>query len=88
MIYEHFANKPGVHNTLRDFFSTYRHLQAEMYIPEVAALFVEPDGEILPDGPVNDWPFDTAWLTPPEEGRWMWARVLAGEELTMVLQTL
>ena len=80
-LYNQPAQVPRAVHTL---LTGYQHTAAQPYVPIEAALFVRPvaaaDGQV-----VYLWPFDPAWLQPPDPDAEQWATVLAGDDLVEMM---
>jgi hypothetical protein len=62
----------------------YTHPHAQLYLPQRAALFIQPIWTELPVT-AYEWPLDAEWLNPPDPMTKEWTRMLEGKKLDALL---
>jgi hypothetical protein len=80
-IYADFANDLPTFEGIRDLLVGYAHPQAQIYIPQQAALFLSQDPGADPETTLT-WPLDPSLLAFPPTDFNLWAIELSGQDLS------
>ena len=80
-IYADFANDLPAFEAIRDLLVGYAHPQAQVYMPQQAALFLSQDPGADPEATLA-WPLDPSLLAFPPTDFNLWAIELAGQQLS------
>jgi len=79
-IYADFANDSQAFESIKDHLSSYIHPDAQLYVPQNAALFLSERGGDASQ-PAGDWPLDPSILLHPKNNLGLWAVSLDDQEI-------